>query len=254
MQSLYDEDLKMMNRKHSASESLEAIEAVKKYFSNFSIDLIYGLPHLTAEKWEASIEKILSYEPPHISAYALTVEPQTAWDHFVKIKQYPPIDDKQASQHFYKLSERLKKSNYQHYEISNFSLPNYESKHNTSYWNGLPYIGVGPSAHSYNGSKRRWNINKNPLYIKKINEGIQYYEEETLTKNDRFNELIMTGLRTLSGVSLAELKSEVSDQIFSKFLIQVSETEGLYIEDNRLKLQPSFWFLSDGIAANLFCV
>ncbi|MCM4152788.1 coproporphyrinogen III oxidase family protein [Arenibacter sp. N53] len=257
IQSFYGEDLKMMNRAHNAQEAAACIALAKLYFDNISIDLIYGIPGLTNERWISNIEKALAFGVPHISSYALTVEPKTALKSFIDKGLIPPVDDELAEAHFHILVRKLTEAGFVNYEISNFGKPGYFSHNNTAYWQGKKYLGIGPSAHSYDGIRRGWNINNNAKYIKAITENQLPIETEVLSKTDRYNEYVMTGLRTIWGVSLERIKTEFGQKFYTYLTQQAQKKmeEGLlYIEKDHLLVSKKGKFLSDGIAADLFLV
>ena len=255
IQSFFEDDLKMMNRAHNVEEAKKCLEIATQYFDNISIDLIYGVPEMSNEKWLQNIETALSFGVPHISSYALTVEPKTALHSFIQKGIIPQPDDEVAQEHFHILVDKLSENGFIHYELSNFGKENYFSKNNSSYWLGKKYIGIGPSAHSYDGKNRGWNVSNNSLYIKSIQENKLPIEIETLTKTDRYNEYIMTGLRTIWGVSLERIEQEFGktyldylNQQASKFI----EDHLLFVDDNILRTTKKGKFLSDGIASDLF--
>jgi oxygen-independent coproporphyrinogen-3 oxidase len=255
IQSFFEDDLKLMNRAHNAEEAKKCIEIATHYFDNISIDLIYGVPQMSNEKWLQNIETALSFGVPHISSYALTVEPKTALHSFIQKGIIPSPNDEVAQEHFQILVDKLSENGFIHYELSNFGKENYFSKNNSSYWLGKKYIGIGPSAHSYDGKNRGWNVSNNSLYIKSIHENKLPIEIETLTKTDRYNEYIMTGLRTIWGVSLERIEQEFGktylyylNQQASKFI----EDHLLFVDDNILRTTKKGKFLSDGIASDLF--
>ena len=255
VQSFYEEDLRMMNRAHNAEEALQCLQWAKEYFSNISIDLIYGVPEMSDERWQSNIQKALDLNVPHISSYALTVEPKTAFDHFVKkgIMQAP--DDDVAQNHFHILVEMLENEGFVHYEISNFGREGWFSKNNTAYWQGKKYLGVGPSAHSFDGQNRSWNVKNNTLYIQKIIDGHLPSESETLTKTDLYNEYVMTGLRTIWGVSLMKISNDFGKMYLEYFLKQAKpylEEHLLFEDDQIIRTTKKGKFLSDGIASDLF--
>ncbi|MFB9096085.1 MULTISPECIES: radical SAM family heme chaperone HemW [Flavobacterium] len=255
IQSFFEDDLKMMNRAHDSQEAQRCLELATQYFDNISLDLIYGVPNMSNEKWKQNIEKALSFGIPHISSYALTVEPKTALDKFIKKGIIKQPDDEVAQEHFYILVETLKENGFIHYELSNFGKPDYFSKNNSSYWLGKKYIGIGPSAHSYDGVNRGWNISNNALYIKVIEENRLPIETEKLTLTDRYNEYIMTGLRTIWGVSLDRIKNEFGLKYFdylNKESKRFLEDDLLVVEDNVLQTTKKGKFLCDGIASDLF--
>ncbi len=255
IQSFFEDDLKLMNRAHNVEEAKKCLEIATHYFDNISIDLIYGVPEMSNEKWLQNIETALSFGVPHISSYALTVEPKTALNTFIQKGIIPQPDDEVAQEHFQILVDKLSENGFIHYELSNFGKENYFSKNNSSYWLGKKYIGIGPSAHSYDGKNRGWNVSNNSLYIKSIQENKLPIEIETLTKTDRYNEYIMTGLRTIWGVSLERIEQEFGktyldylNQQAAKFI----EDHLLFVDDNILRTTKKGKFLSDGIASDLF--
>lgn len=255
IQSFYEEDLKMMNRAHNSVEAKKCLEEATKYFDNISLDLIYGIPGLSDEMWRQNIQTALDFGIPHISSYALTVEPKTALSKLIQTGKVAEPQDEVASNHFMILVEMLQNNGFIHYELSNFGKGNYFSKNNSAYWLGKKYIGIGPSAHSYDGEKRGWNIANNSLYLKAIQNNELPIETETLTISDRYNEYIMTGLRTIWGVSLGRIEKEFGAE-YLDYLQKQSEKflndELLSIENNILKPTPKGKFLTDGIASDLF--
>ncbi|MEW5676860.1 radical SAM family heme chaperone HemW [Flavobacterium enshiense] len=255
IQSFYEEDLKLMNRAHNAEEAKKCLEIATKYFDNITADLIYGIPGLTNEKWLHNIQTLLDLNIPHISSYALTVEPKTALQKFIKQGIVPQPDDAVAHEQFLMLVDILEANGFVHYELSNFGKPGYFSKNNSAYWLGKKYLGIGPSAHSYDGTNRSWNIANNAIYIKSLAEDKQPSETEILTETDRYNEYIMTGLRTVWGVSLERIKSEFGENML-QYLLQNAERylkdEKLILENNILRTTKKGKFFCDGIASDLF--
>ena len=260
IQSFFEDDLKMMNRAHNAEEAKKCLETATQYFDNISIDLIYGVPEMSNEKWLQNIETALSFGVPHISSYALTVEPKTALHSFIQKGIISQPDDEVAQEHFQILVDKLSENGFIHYELSNFGKENYFSKNNSSYWLGKKYIGIGPSAHSYDGKNRGWNISNNSLYIKSIQENKLPIEIETLTKTDRYNEYIMTGLRTIWGVSLERIESEFGktylDYLLNQSKKHIEQSLLEFVKSSEvetvLKTTKKGKFLSDGIASDLF--
>ncbi len=255
IQSFFEKDLKLMNRAHNASEAKKCIEEATQYFDNISVDLIYGIPGTTNKEWEENIDIALSYNVPHISSYALTVEPKTALANYIKKGIIANIDDDKAHEQFTILTEKLKAAHFVHYELSNFGTEGFFSKNNTAYWQGKSYIGIGPSAHSFNGSQRGWNVRNNTKYIKSLEENILPIEIETLTINDKYNESVMTGLRTIWGVSLSKIETEFGLSFKTYLLEQAQnylERDLLYIDNGNIKTTQEGQFLSDGIASHLF--
>jgi len=256
VQSFFEDDLKQMNRAHNAKEAKQCLEIAMQYFDNITIDLIYGIPGMSLQKWNENLQIAFDFGVNHISSYALTVEPKTALDNFIKTGKYPSIDDDLALSHFNRLVEATEANDFIHYEISNFGKPNYFSKHNTSYWQGKKYLGIGPSAHSFSGKQRSWNVSNNTKYIQSIDGNQLPNTIEELSVNDRFNEYIMTGLRTIWGVSLTDIETHFGVDYKSYLLKsiktfidkEVLEISGLGI----VKTTKQGKFLADGIASKLF--
>jgi len=255
IQSFFDDDLKLMNRAHDANEAKQCLKEATKYFENITIDLIYGIPGLTNKRWLDNIETVLSFHIPHISSYALTVEPKTALESFIKKGTIKNVDEDIAQEHFQVLTETLEAAGFVQYELSNFGKPGFFSKHNTSYWQGKPYLGIGPSAHSFNGSQRSWNVRNNSLYIKSISDNMLPLEMETLSLTDQYNEYVMTGLRTIWGVSLEKIENYFGKN-YKDYLLHQSQKyineDLLYIDDDKVLITKKGKFLSDGIASDLF--
>lgn len=257
IQSFFEDDLKMMNRAHNAAEAENCLHEATKYFNNISIDLIYGIPGMDNEKWNENIKKALSFRIPHISSYALTVEPKTALHSFIKKGILPSPDDEAAQNHFTILVEKLEAEGFIHYELSNFGKEGYFSKNNSAYWLGKKYIGVGPSAHSYNGITRSWNVANNTIYIKSLEQNKMPSEREKLTVTERYNEYIMTGLRTIWGISLQRIQNDFGEVYFNYLKAQSQKhlQQGLIIIDNEIiTTTQKGKFLSDGIASDLFFI
>ena len=255
VQSFFEEDLKLMNRAHNAKEAEQCIKEAANYFKNISIDLIYGIPEMTDERWKQNIEKALSFEIPHISSYALTVEPKTALASFIKKGLIKPTDDAMAQRHFRILYDILSLEGYDCYEVSNFGKPGYYSKNNTAYWLGKKYMGIGPSAHSYDGGKRSWNISNNPKYLKAIAEGQLPITHELLSLTDKYNEYVMTGLRTSWGISLDKIRERFGEKYYVYITLQMERyiaQELLSLSKNQLVATKKGKFLVDGIASDLF--
>ena len=257
IQSFFEEDLLFMNRAHNANEAEECIKEAILHFDNISIDLIYGIPGMSDERWEKNIEKALSYGIPHISSYALTVEPKTALANFIKKGVVRPIDDVQAQRQFLILYDVLTKAGFDCYEVSNFGKPGYYSKNNTAYWLGEKYMGIGPSAHSYDGERRGWNINNNPKYLRAIKKGELPMETEVLSRNDKYNEYVMTGLRTSWGISLERVQNEFGEKYRTYLGQQIEkyvEQQLLILSEDQLVATKKGKFLVDGIASDLFMI
>ena len=255
IQSFFETDLKLMNRAHDASEAKQCLEMATRYFDNISLDLIYGIPGSTNQQWEENIEMALSFGVNHISSYALTVEPKTALASFIEKGVVENVDDALAERQFHILTETLANSGFVHYELSNFGKEGYFSRNNSAYWQGKSYLGIGPSAHSFNGVQRSWNVRNNAKYIKAIENKELPSEIETLTTTDKYNEYVMTGLRTIWGVSLEKVRHDFG-KVYEDYLLITSQRHIkkhlLYIEDDKLLITKKGKFLSDGIASDLF--
>ncbi|TDE31266.1 radical SAM family heme chaperone HemW [Flavobacterium ranwuense] len=255
IQSFFEDDLQLMNRAHNSAEAKKCLEEATKYFDNISLDLIYGIPGMSNEKWKQNIETALSFGIPHISSYALTVEPKTALNKLIQTGKIAAPKDDVAQEHFAVLVEMLEANDFIHYELSNFGKANYFSKNNSAYWLGKKYIGIGPSAHSYDGVSRSWNVSNNSIYLKSIQENKLPNEIEILSITDRYNEYIMTGLRTIWGVSLDRIEIEFGSdylEYLNKQSQKFLDDNLLFIENNILKPTPKGKFLTDGIASDLF--
>ena len=257
VQSFFEEDLKLMNRAHNVQEALQSIEMAKEYFDNFSIDLIYGIPGMSAERWMENLNKAISFDIPHISCYALTVEPKTALKAFIENGSIPPVDEEVAAQHHDILVSATEKAGFDNYEFSNFGKPGFYSENNMAYWHGEPYLGVGPSAHSYDGQRRSWNIANNSKYIEAIEAGNLPIERESLSEKDQYNEYVMTRLRTMWGISLEEVQYLFGNE-YQEYLLQQAKpheaANRLLLEGDQLRVTKEGKFLSDGIASDLFMV
>jgi oxygen-independent coproporphyrinogen-3 oxidase len=260
IQSFFEDDLRFMNRAHTAEESIKCLEYSKQYFDNITIDLIYGLPGMKAEKWHQNLKSAFEFEVPHISSYALTVEEKTLLANQIKKGKVQPLEEQQSLEHFEILVAETEKQGFVQYEISNFGKEGYFSKHNTSYWLGANYLGIGPSAHSFDGSSRSWNVSNNSKYIKSLTQDQLPSEKEILTSQNRFNEAIMTGLRTIWGISLAKIESDFG-LAYKRDLQKAAQNfidTGLLEEKFSLENGKSLCctqkgkFLADGIASELF--
>jgi oxygen-independent coproporphyrinogen-3 oxidase len=256
VQSFYEEDLRWMNRAHSARQSLESIKMVKELgFDNISIDLIYGSPGLTDNKWKENMQQALDLAVPHLSCYALTVEQGTALHHMIRKKASAPVHSEDQARQFMMLMEHMDLAGYEHYEISNFSKPGMYSRHNSAYWSGDHYLGLGPSAHSYNGETRQWNIANNARYIDALRNGILPMELERLSHSDQHNEFIMIALRQKQGLNIREFNSRFgnADLDILKDNIGKYVKIGKIIEENgAFRLTREGKLFADGIAADLF--
>ncbi|WP_435624534.1 radical SAM family heme chaperone HemW [Flagellimonas sp.] len=257
IQSFFEEDLKLMNRAHNAEQAMECLVEAKQYFNNISIDLIYGIPGMNHQRWKENIQKALDLELPHISSYALTVEPKTALKKFIEKGLVANVDDEQAQEQFHILLDILEGEGYINYEISNFGKPDFFSKNNSSYWQGKSYLGIGPSAHSFDGKTRSWNVRNNIKYIKAIESDKLPIEREELSITDRYNEYVMTGLRTIWGISLKKIEEEFGKQHLNYLKMQSSkhiQEHLLYLDGDTLLATKKGKFLVDGIASDLFMV
>lgn len=255
IQSFLEDDLKLMNRAHNSVEAQKCLTIATKYFDNISLDLIFGIPGMTNETWRKNIEIALSFGISHISSYALTVEPKTVFKKLIKTGKIEKPDDDAAQEQFSILVKLLTANDYIHYEVSSFGKKNYFSKNNSAYWLGKKYLGIGPSAHSYSGISRSWNVSNNSLYIKSLQENKLPNQEEILTVSNRYNEYVMTGLRTIWGVSLEKIEKDFGN-IYTHYLLkQVQKylNDDLVVLENKvLKTSERGKFLTDGIASDLF--
>jgi oxygen-independent coproporphyrinogen III oxidase len=256
IQSFFEEDLRWMNRAHTATEAQSSIKRVQDAgFENITADLIYGYPLLTNPKWEHNIQELIQLNIPHISSYSMTVEPATALSSFIKKGEQKAMDEGQSAAQFLILMERLKEAGFDHYEISNFAKPGSYSKHNSNYWEGISYLGIGPSAHSFNGESRQWNISNNAKYIDQIEKGKIPAEIEELTLENRINEYIMTSLRTSKGMDL----DKIADQFGSDYSNEIKNNLDAFTEknwilkkDQQIILTTDGKLFADHIASELF--
>lgn len=258
IQSFDDADLKFMNRSHNAKEALNCIQFAKESgFDNITIDLIYGLPNQSNENWKKNLARMLSLDIQHFSAYSLTVEPKTKLKHLIDKKLVTPLDDKITVEHFNTLVEIANENNFVHYEISNFGKEGFFSNHNSAYWKNKYYLGVGPSAHSFNGISRQWNVASNKHYIKKVNENDSYFEVEQLSNTQQYNEYIFTALRTIWGVELDYISNLFGHEALNYFKKQIINWENngkIKQEKNTYTLTKKGKLYADAIASDLFIV
>lgn len=258
VQSFFEEDLQLMNRAHNAQEAERSIKLVQDFgFDNITIDLIYGSSTTTNDMWMKNLQQAINLNVPHISSYALTVEEKTILDHQIKKGITKPVDEDRQNEQFQLLVDTLTSNNFIQYEISNFGKENYFSLHNSNYWKGIHYMGIGPSAHSYNGKSRAWNIANNTKYIQAINQNNLPQEIEVLNEAERFNEMIMIGLRTIYGINVDRINSEFSQPILDLFYQEINQLikENLIIkQENKIILKPESKFFADGIASRLFYI
>lgn len=256
IQSFLDEHLTLMNRSHNSAQAIEGVKnAQRSDINNISIDLIYGLPNLTIEKWEHNLQQAFSLNVQHLSAYCLTVEKKTALNHFIQNKTITLPEEPIVLEQFNMLMEQSAKHGFIHYEISNFCQEGMYAKHNSSYWKNANYLGIGPSAHSYNGNSRQWNGSNNALYIKGIEENKPAFEKEILSDADKFNEYIMTGLRTIWGIDLSFIKHTYGEEILKSMLTETNPyIKDGYVQQNKetVTLTHKGKFIADKIASDLF--
>ena len=256
VQSFFEEDLQWMNRAHSAEEAQSSIKRVQDAgFENITADLIYGFPLLTKPKWEHNIQQIIELKIPHISSYSMTVEPATALSSFIKKGEQKPMDEGQSAAQFLILMEQLREAGFDHYEISNFAKPGLFSKHNSNYWEGVPYLGIGPSAHSFNGESRQWNISNNSKYVDQISLKKIPAEMEFLSTENRINEYIMTSLRTSKGMNLEKITERYGSDYANEVkngLEPFADKNWITIKDQVVILTTDGKLFADHIASELF--
>ncbi|MEP6628008.1 MAG: radical SAM family heme chaperone HemW [Ginsengibacter sp.] len=256
IQSFVERDLVWMNRAHNAVQALECIRLARQVgFNNFSIDLIFGTPGLSNEEWERNVQTVIDLKVPHISSYALTVEPKTALQKMIALKKKEDVNNDLQAAQYSMLMTMLRNAGYEHYEISNFAQPGFRSRHNSSYWQRTTYIGIGPSAHSYDGKMRMWNKANNPLYIKSIKEGAIPFETETLTHTQKLDEYIMTSLRTIEGTDLQFIENNFSKEERERIEIVISqnvEKAHFSINNENIILTDEGRLFADAIAVKLF--
>lgn len=256
IQSFNDNILKRLNRVHTAQEALESIHLAHNLgFHNINIDLIYGIPDMNLDIWEKDLNTFIKLNIPHLSAYSLTVEEKTTLHYLIRKRRYPQPKDEDSVEQFNFLYEFLEKNNFEQYEISNFAKNHKYSRHNTNYWKNLPYLGIGPSAHSFNIKSRHWNVYSATQYIKDISEGKYFHEEDVLSKNENYNEYVMLGLRTKWGVDMDFIKNNFGELYFNHFTTELLNQEiskNILIEKNIVKLNQIGKNYADRVASNLF--
>lgn len=256
IQSYRDEDLLFMNRAHNREMAIKSIENARDAgFENISIDLIYGIPEMSPEQWESNLNILFRFKPEHISAYNLTIEEKTAFGNWASKGRLKLPSEEVVIKQFEVLTDLAKINNFEHYEISNFALPGKISRHNSAYWKGKKYLGIGPSAHSFTGSVRRWNIKNNPLYIKAIREGKDYFEEEILSIKDRLNEYILTSLRTNWGIDLRHFENQFGPENLKNLMAELSpyiESKQVLEEGEKILLSEKGKLVADKITSDLF--
>ena len=256
IQSFFEEDLQWMNRAHNAQQAEACIRLAQEAgFHNLTIDLIYGTPGLTDARWQENVQKALALNVPHLSCYALTVEPGTALQKMIDQHKKEPVEEEKQARHFTGLMQWMQEAGYEHYEISNFAKPGFRSRHNTAYWQGTPYLGLGPSAHSFNGAARQWNIANNALYIQSLQNGAVPFEAEELNAAQRLNEYIMISLRTAEGIDLNRLEREFGREALNTVQASLQpylQNNRCVIKEQRVILTKEGKLFADGIAAGLF--
>jgi oxygen-independent coproporphyrinogen-3 oxidase len=257
VQSFNNIDLRLMNRAHRSEGAEKCINMAKDLFRNISIDLIYGIPGMLLDDWKRNLEVFLSLDIQHLSAYALTVEPKTALNHFIEQGSVGRVDDKEYEKQYRILLDLMNENDYINYEFSNFGREGFFSMNNLNYWHGGNYMGVGPSAHSFDGNKRTWNVRNNIRYIQALSNDILPSESEFLSLRDKFNEHLMTGLRTMWGVSLEVINGSFGPEFKEHLILQAKvpmARELMKTEDGCLKITSKGKFLSDGLISDLFMV
>ena len=256
IQSFFEEDLRWMNRAHSAEQARASIQLAQEAgFHNLTIDLIYGSPTLSDANWQQNIETAVKSGVPHLSCYALTVEPGTALDLMIKKNKMPATDAEVQARQFKQLMHEMERYGYEHYEISNFARPGMRSRHNSAYWSGKRYLGLGPSAHSYNGNSRQWNVAGNALYVQALQRNDLPFEKEELTDKQRINEYIMTSLRTIEGLDMSYIVHHFGQEAVERLQFtsrKYLDSGKLFIRDNHLQLTNEGKLFADGIASDLF--
>lgn len=256
IQSFHEKTLQFLNRAHDRKQALQCLEDARAVgFNNISIDLIYGIPSENHQLWQEDLAQAIKLQPEHISSYCLTIEPKTTFGNWLKKGNIPPVEEEYAADQFEILIDELSKAGYEQYEVSNFCKPGFYSRHNSSYWKQNKYLGIGPSAHSYNGQTRQFNVSHNPKYMKALADKIIPYELDVLTKADKVNEYLLTTLRTTWGANLKRIKNEWQYDLElneKNYLHQLFEKKYAIIEDNHLKLTRSGLLLADKISADLF--
>jgi oxygen-independent coproporphyrinogen-3 oxidase len=254
LQSFNDEELKWMNRAHTAAQSTDCVKMAQDMgFDNITIDLIYGSKFQSLQSWEQTLKLAIDLNVPHISSYNLTIEEKTALGVKHKQGEEQAVDDDLSSRQFLMMSEMLEEAGFIHYEISNFGKKDFFAVHNSNYWLGHYYIGLGPSAHSYNGRERQWNVRSNQLYMQRILSGERFYETETLTPENKYNEYVLTRLRTIWGCNVNEMEKLFGKKFSDHFLQEISAKKNFIIEKNGVfTLNKEGKLLADGIASDLF--
>ena len=257
VQSFNDDELKLMNRSHNSNDAKTCIDNALKYYDNISIDLIFGMPNSNLKTWESNLNYVTSWNLNHMSAYALTVEPKTALESFVKKNIIKPLNEDLVFEQHEFMCNKMSKHEYVNYELSSFAKKGYFSRNNSAYWLRKKYIGIGPSAHSFDGSHRSWNVSNNSLYIKDISENKMFSGREKLSIIDKYNEYVMTGLRTKWGISLTYLENNFGPYYKNNFetrIVKYVNTSLVVIKDDVFRTTIKGKFLADGIASELFLI
>jgi oxygen-independent coproporphyrinogen III oxidase len=255
IQSFFDDDLQWMNRVHRADEAESSVKRAQDTgFENITVDLIYGYPLLNDQKWKHNLSKVFELNVPHVSSYSMTVEPRTALASFIKNKKQQAMDEQQSAEQFILLMDAMQTQSFEHYEISNFCKPGHYSRHNSNYWKGVKYLGIGPSAHSYNGETRQWNVANNAKYIQGLEKAEIPAESEQLTETDRLNEYIMTSLRTMWGLDLNKLNTIAAASAGQLNIAAQRYFDNGWIEqkDDIIYLTQTGKLYADNIASGLF--
>lgn len=255
VQSFFEEELRWMNRAHNAQQAMNNLQLARKEFDNITMDLIYGSPLLTDEMWKQNVDRAIDLDIPHLSCYALTVEEKTHLHKSISAQKIPDVDNEKQARQFLLLMQWMHEKGYEHYEVSNFAKPGFRSRHNSSYWKGENYLGLGPSAHSYNGMERRWNIANNNVYLKSLNKGMAKRETETLTQTQKLNEYIMISLRTREGIDLNKVEKDFGADERKRIEREIQKfitTDLAKINNSNLHLTDEGMLRADGIASELF--
>lgn len=255
VQSFFEEELRWMNRAHNAQQAISNLQLACGEFQNITMDLIYGSPLLTDEMWKQNVDTAIAIGIPHLSCYALTVEEKTPLHKKISSRQIPDVENEKQARQFLLLMQWLREAGYEHYEVSNFAKPHFRSRHNSSYWKGAKYLGIGPSAHSFNGIERRWNVANNALYIQGINESLPQRQTEVLTDTQRLNETIMISLRTMEGIDLDKIQRVWGNNErlrLEKDLQKYRDTGLIQLNNSHAQLTDEGMLRADGIAADLF--
>ena len=257
VQSFIDKELRIMNRAHDSKKALNSIEISKKYFNNISIDLMYGVPESTLESWTYNLDTVSQFDINHISSYALTLEPKTALESFVRKLVVEMPEEELVYDQYNLINKKLEPLGFINYEVCSFAKENFFSKNNSAYWLRKKYIGIGPSAHSFDGKSRSWNISNNKKYIDQIKKGKSFYKKEKLSKVDQYNEYVMTGFRTIWGVSANFIENNFNSKFKNYFTDRIQkhiDQKNIIVKDDIYTTTNEGRFLADGISSDLFLV